>query len=109
MLIQAYTFILFPLWPFFRILKQSNENHKLLEMDPQKSITISEHNYLNLEKFLPTLLLIFKKISHLHYYWDLHFYLISKQFPSYTIIWANSCIQNSRVSLNELEGGNLEN
>ena len=60
------------------------------------------HFYQNLEKVLPTLLLIFKKIFQLHYHSDLHSYLFSRIFPSYTIIRAYSCIQNSIYSCNTI-------
>ena len=46
--------------------------------------------------FGPTLLFLFKKISHLHSYLNLHLYLFSRKFPTYTIILVYSCIRNSR-------------
>ena len=67
-------------------------NTKQPQLNASKNPTYTFINFQ--QKVPPTLLLIFKEISHLHFYSDLHFYLFSRTFPIYTIIWAYSCIQH---------------
>ena len=48
--------------------------------------------------FQPTCLLNIAKFSYLHVYSNLHVYLISQNFPSYTFIPTYTSIRNSRVA-----------